>query len=717
MDKTDLYLKITFPNGKSSLYRVLEEPDFNPIGYRVLVPLKSGKGATAIVVGRFYAPPSQEILFADSFPDRFPVVNPKAFFVLKKVLLENLTTLGESVFKLIPSWADWYQETFVVPTEKSPIGLPKAVKNLFEELKKKGKVPYEKLVKKYDPKLVNLLREHHLVKVKTEWIAPKVEEVVFKLKVKDPEEVLKRISRASKRRKREALKVLELFEDLDLPTLERFKEEGVSAETLRYLEKKGILERFSVNLPPFKGVPKQLPTPSFGEPLPKRLLFRDLPFEDRLKEVVKVAEKTLSEGKDLLLLVPELELLEIYRERLYPIFGDRLAVYHSALPQKEAIRGWFSAAEPYPKIFLTTPRWLFVPLPELGAVVLEDESSPSYKMFEKPYLNLKKLAFLLAEVSDANLVLFSNPPSLEVHLLSRGFRVEEGRKEVKVLVSESKNPFKEGWIYEILRRERSLVLVPKKGYSNLLCPRCGKLLECPRCESYLILRRSKEVVCPLCGFKKENTLCPECGSETELFGYGVERVKEVLKDLNVEVRTSPPSAGEFPTVAVLFADNLLSVPDYRKGEELFIYLKKAKNLTAEGGILLIHSKNLGHHAFKAVVENNDELFYDEEVAYRKLLELPPFARLYLVAVNLKEENEALAKKLYKELKTRLHRLAEVEFSKAPTFRIGETYRYQILVKLPIKTDEGKLKKALEVLKEVKNRHKFLRVVPNPLSLR
>ncbi|NPB05302.1 MAG: hypothetical protein GXO08_02865 [Aquificae bacterium] len=712
-----LHLKVVFPNGRTAVYRTFEEPDFDPVGYRVLVPLKSGKGATGVVVGRFYAEPSSETPFVDSFPDRHPVVNKAAFWVLKKVVFEYLSTLGESLFKLLPSWADWYQETFVVPVDKNPVGLPKSLKNLFEELKRRGKVPYETFVKRFDPKLVKLLKDHHLVRIKTEWVAPKAEETFLRLKVSDPEEVLRLVSRASRRRKNEVLKLLRLFEYLDLPTPERLREEGISSETLRYLEKKGVLERFTATLPPFREVPRQDLRPLYGRPLPERLLFKNLPFDRKLERLTEVLETALSEGRDALVLVPRLETLEKLWEVLRPRFGDRLLVHHSALSQKDSIRSWFAAAEPWPKVLLTTPQWLFAPLNKLGTVVLLDESAPAYKMQRSPYLNLKKLAFLLAKASEARLAVFADPPSLEVHLLSSSFVKEESKRNARRVLLEGRDPFRETPLVQLLSG-RSLVLVPKRGYSNLLCRRCGKLLECPRCEANLVLETSGEVVCHLCGYSAKGRLCPRCGEEAQPFGYGVDRVRKVLEGTGAEVFTHPPQEGQFETVAVLFADALLGVPDYRKGEDLFEYLKKAENLTAEGGLFVLHSNEKDHHAVRAVLEGRDELFYETELEYRRALNLPPFSRLYLVAINLKEENEELARDLYRELKTRLFGLpAEVEFSKAPTFRLKETYRYQVLVKVPQKVEEGELKKLLKELREFKKRHRFVRIVPNPRSVR
>jgi primosomal protein N' (replication factor Y) len=719
------HLKVVFPNGRSEIYLLEEEIDFNPLGYRVLVPLKSSqRGATAVVVKKFLARASEDTLRVDSFPDRFPVISPPALEVLKNNLLEYLTTLGESVFRLIPTWADWYQETFATAVDREPKGLPKTVLKIFEKLKKRGRVEYEKLKKEFDPKVLRLLQEHRLIKIETRWIAPKVEEEFFKAVTTDREEVLKRIKRAGAKRKEEVLRAISLFEELGRPLeREELLNWGVSSQTLRYMVEKGILRRVTYSLPPFRGELLKSPRGVYA-PLnpPNRWELRNLSLRERIETLLRVGEWVISQGGDLLVLIPELELLEEFHQRFNEVFGDRALVYSETLPQKEKIKNWFRAYEGYGKIFITTPQWLFAPLKNPLAVYIEDEGHPAYKMFRKPYFNLKRLAFEYANLLGAKLIVSSEPPSVEQFLISKTFEVKEKERETTAVILEEKDPFGDGVLIQYLRREgKHLILTPKRGYSNLYCSRCGIVLECPRCEVYLTYHPEGWVECSACGFRSESIECPRCGEKTKPFGYGVERVKETLKLLLPEgdftFSTHPPYKGEFDTVAVLFADSILSVPDFRKGEEFYRYLVKAKNRTKEGGLFLLHTLQGEHPAIKSLMEGNPLFFYKEEIEFRKLLELPPFARLYLVALNLKEENEELALKIFKRLKVALKFTpAQVEFSKAPTFRLRERYRYQILVKLPLKLDKEELKKTAQVLKELKNSYPFVRVIPNPRSL-
>ncbi|HIP98347.1 MAG TPA: hypothetical protein EYH37_03140 [Aquifex aeolicus] len=718
------HLKVVFPNGRSEIYRLEEEIDFNPVGYRVLVPLKSSqRGATAIVVKKFLAKPSEATPRIDSFPDRFPVINPVALEVLKNNLLEYLTTLGESVFKLIPTWADWYQETFAVAVEKDPQGLPSGVLKIFAKLKKRGRIEYEKLKKEFDPKILRLLEEHRLIKIETRWVAPKVEEEFFKPATTDMEEVLRRIKRARAQRKEEVLKVISLFEELGRP-LERDEllRLGISSPTLRYMEEKGLLKRVTYSLPPFRGELLKSPRGVYS-PInpPSRWELRNLPLEERIETLLRMGEWVISQGGDFLVLVPELELIEEFYPRLSEVFGDRAVVYAETLLQKEKIKNWFKSAEDYGKIFITTPRWLFAPLKNPLAVYVEDEGHPSYKMFQSPYFNLKRLAFEYAKLVGAKLIVSSEPPSVEQFLISKTFEVRSKETKPQRVLLEGKNPFEDGILIQYLRREgKHLILTPKKGYSNLYCQRCGVLLECPRCEVYLAYHFNF-VECPVCGFKAEKTECPRCGEGTKSFGYGIERVKETVKSLIPEgdftFSTHPPQRGEFDSVAVLFADSILSIPDFRKGEEFYRYLIKAQNRTKKGGLFLLHTLQSHHHAVVSLLKGDSSLFYLKELEFRKLLEFPPFSRLYLVAINLEEENEQLALKIFNRLKEALKfTSAQVEFSKAPTFRLREKYRYQILVKLPLKLEDRELQKISKVLRGLKISYRRARVIPNPRSL-
>ncbi len=714
-------LKAVLPNGRSELYRLPEPVDFNPVGYRVLVPLRDGRGATAVVVRQFLADP-EGLPYIDSFPDRFPVINPLAIEVLKNNLLEYLTTLGEAIFKLLPPWADWYQETFVYLERFSPVGLPKEVVKLAEELKKKGRLEYEKLKRSYDWRLIKFLEEKGFLKVETRWVAPKVEEYFLVAATTDEEEVLKKISRAGKRRKEETLRVIRLFSELGRElTAEEIKElADVSSQTLRYLLDKGILVKRTYTMPPFRaGVLKQSGRPA-AEP-PPRALFKNPTFSERLERLLPYLEHTLREGGDTLLLAPTLALAEEYHRALYPLFGDRVLLYAESLPQRERIKNWFAAAEGFPKIFITTPKNLFAPLKNLKLLVLEDESG-NYKLERSPYFNLKRLAFELVKLSGGKLIVFGEPPSVELHLAESSFKVFEREKTLRVYLYDGKNPFGDETVLELLRGfsdRKTLLLVPKAGYSNLMCPRCGTLEECPRCEVFLRLE-GKRAVCPVCGYSTEGLSCSRCGEALKPFGYGVDRVEELLKrqipEGHFEFKTTlnEPINAVYEAVFVLFADRILSLPDFRKTEELFIYLTKAKLSLKEGGFLFVHTSGESHAA--ASLTEGEKLFYETELEMRKALKLPPFAKLYLVALTLKEENEKLALRVFKEVKTALAGLpVEVGFSKAPTFKLRERYRFQILIKTPPRLERTELKKLSGFLKELKNRYRFVRVIPNPRS--
>ncbi len=715
-------MKVVFPNGRSALYRLPEPVEFNPVGYRVLVPLRDGRGATGVVVRRLLLN-HEGLPFIDSFPDRYPVINPLGLEVLKRNLSEYLTTLGEAVFKLIPPWADWYQEIFVVVSKFSPAGLPKSVLKVAEGIKRRGKLELEKAKKLYGLDLLKFLHERGILKIETRWVAPKVEERFLSPAISSVEELLERIKRASKKRKGEALKIFKLLEERGYPLeLEEIvAETGVSRETLRYLLQKGVLKEKSYLPEPFKESPLKASLVEALEP-PGRGLFENISFDERVRKIAAFAEKVLSEGGDVLLLTPTSEAVELYAERLGALFGDRAVPFSRRMPQKEGIKSWFKAAHHFGKLFITTPQNLFVPLRDLKLLVLDDEAG-NYKMERHPYFNLKRLAFELASLKGASAVVFANPPSVEMKLFSRTFEVKREKKNFKGFLYEGENPLSDGNVLNLFGEystRPTLVLVPKGGYSNLRCVRCGTVVECERCEVLLRLEETGEAVCPVCGFKAEISECPRCGGELAPFGYGIDRVKGRLKNLFPEGRFSfstypaEPLEGRFEAVFVLFADRILSLPDFRKAEELFIYLKKALLLLKEGGFFFLHSRE-NSHAVSAIFEG-DEIFYETEIGYRKALKLPPFSKLYLVALSLKEENENLALKVFKEIKTSLRRLpVEISFSRAPTFKLRERYRFQVLIKVPPKLSHSDMKTLTEVLKGIKKRYKFAKVIPNPRS--
>ena len=730
-------LQVVLSNGNKRFYLWENPENFNPIGYRVLVPLLNNKGATGIVIdcweiekflkihGDFKL---ENLPFIDSFPDRYPAINVDFIPILQNVVRRYLTSLGQAIFSLLPKELDWYQDYFVILKKANDFGLPKDLKKILEYIaKRRGSIEYEKLLRHFDSKLIHLLIKLNFLEIVKKWVAPKYTQEFFRLAVPRVK-AEKVISRLRKREKKEKASLLiELLETYGELSREEIKEEGISSEIIYHLLKKGVIEKVVYNLPPIRANVK---LSNIWERELKSYILTDketflvnYPLSKR-KEFLKglVYEYMVKRKKNVLIVVPDKNSLRLYSQFLGEIFGDKIVPFANFLSSSEKIKNWFLAYSMDYKTFICTPQWILAPFNTPPAVIyIENENSTAYKMSHYPYLNIKNLLLQYAKNKSVNLVFSSYPPSLEIYLrVSKRFKPAEKKsikepflagfslsKEVYI----HKNPLKDEKFFNFLNIRAQygeiLILLPKKGFANLKCQACGEVLECSRCWSFLYLEKddtSLTAVCPICG-KKEKTeevfLCPRCGEEMKPFNIGIGLLKDVLKERlpkevfsQIKFSTAPSIDLEesFNTTLILYADKLLSLGDFRRNEAFFDYIVKA-SLTLkqeETSQLILHFpyEIKENPALNGFLSDNFSEFYEKEIEFRKLLNLPPFVWLYLIVVSFREKNDSLAQEIYEDFKKALQQFSpnlmdNVEFSRAPIFKERDLYHYWIVVKIPV----------------------------------
>ena len=278
---------------------------------------------------------------------------------------------------------------------------------------------------------------------------------------------------------------------------------------------------------------------------------------------LQAAAACLRQGRSALLLTPEIGLIPQLLDRCRARFGHQVAEYHSGCSDGERIATWrraLAAAEPEaaPLLVVGTRSAVFLPLPQLGLVVLDEEHDRSYKQESPmPCYHARDVARLRARQSGARLLLGSATPSLEtwlacqgstpqcqllqlpqrigerplppVHLVDMRQELAEGHRR---LVS---RPLMER--LEALRENggQAVVLVPRRGYSSFLsCRSCGEVVQCPHCDVAMTVHRQRErswLRCHWCDHRAEvSDRCSHCGSTAfKPFGAGTQRVLEHLE--------------------------------------------------------------------------------------------------------------------------------------------------------------------------------------------
>src|SRR5436305_5981259 len=267
-------------------------------------------------------------------------------------------------------------------------------------------------------------------------------------------------------------------------------------------------------------------------------------------------KSVLDSGRSAILLVPEIGLTPAVAADVHQVFGDEVAILHSALSDKERAEHWHRIRHGEARAVVGTRSAVFAPVSKLALVIVDEEQGSSYKQEETPRYHARDVAVMRAKFNDAVVVLGSATPSLESYynakknryaLLEMPDRVEK-RPLPEVELVDMRQEFQETGNEQVIsrklmeeiqlrleRKEQAMVLLNRRGYSPVvLCRTCGKKLECRNCAIALTHHKSsRRMECHYCGsMAPVPKHCASCGSEYVYFlGTGSEKLEDVLHGL------------------------------------------------------------------------------------------------------------------------------------------------------------------------------------------
>ncbi|MDO9629981.1 MAG: primosomal protein N', partial [Acholeplasmataceae bacterium] len=399
---------------------------------------------------------------------------------------------------------------------------------------------------------------------------------------------------------------------------------------------------------------------------------------------IEVMEKVIQKNMGILVLVPEITLIAPMAKRLKSRFKN-VAIYHSALSKGEKYDQYKKIQSHQASIILGTRSAVFLPIDNLGLIIIDEEHDQSYEQFEGVIYDAKQIAHMRSIYHKAPLVLGSATPSIQsmyqatngvFHLLEltkRPFDLilpiiwlvdmkDELKKKNSSIFSKS---LLEGMKKRIENKEQTILLFNRKGYSPfVLCRSCGDVPSCPHCDISLTYYKDRQVLkCHYCGYEKPyQATCEVCKEpKVKEFGAGIEYVENELKkalpkarilrmdhnmtrtkssheiiwnqfnneEADILLGTQMVAKGlDFPKVTlvgVLMADLLLKVPSYRASENCYMLLAQVTGRAGRflPGEAIIQGYNLDHYAIKSVSEGYDT-FYKEALYNRKLSNYLPF---------------------------------------------------------------------------------------------
>ena len=461
--------------------------------------------------------------------------------------------------------------------------------------------------------------------------------------------------------------------------------------------------------------------------------------------------QTIAEGlrqkKTAIMLVPEISLTPQMVQRFKSRFGDQVAVLHSGLSHGEKYDEWRKIERGEAQVVVGARSAIFAPLDNLGVIIIDEEHEASYKQEETPRYHSRDLAIWRGQYHGCPVVLGSATPSLESraraqkkvyqHLLLTQranssaslpqIEVIDMREEVQQKnVSTFSNVLQEKLLERMARKEQSVLLLNRRGYSSfVMCRDCGYVLPCPNCDISLTLHMdTKTMKCHYCGHEERIPhRCPNCDSDKiRYYGTGTQKVEEELKALFPESRvlrmdvdtTRRKGAHErilsafenqeadillgtqmiakgldFPNVTlvgVLNADTALNLPDFRSSERTFQLLTQVSGRAGRAekpGEVVIQSFNPEHYAIQLAKGQQYEAFYQKEMQIRHRGDYPPFYFTVQITASHPEESVA-AKQMFVIMKELQQGLSDQSILLGPTpnaiMRIKNRYYYQMIIK-------------------------------------
>ncbi|MGM9945840.1 MAG: primosomal protein N' [Lysinibacillus sp.] len=437
-------------------------------------------------------------------------------------------------------------------------------------------------------------------------------------------------------------------------------------------------------------------TKAMDEQRAETFLLQGVTGSGKTEVYLQAIQHTLREGKESIVLVPEISLTPQMTERFRSRFGELVAVLHSGLSVGEKYDEWRKIQQGKVKVVVGARSAIFAPFENLGLIILDEEHESTYKQEDAPRYHARDVAIWRSQYHACPVILGSATPSLEsfararknvytlLTLKSRAMQqdlptvnVVDMREELKL---GNRSMFSISLVEAIRERltkkEQTVLFLNRRGYSSfVLCRDCGTVVECPNCDISLTYHRSSEKLkCHYCGHEEYvPESCPQCLSEhIRFFGTGTQKVEEELYKLFPEARvirmdvdtTSKKGSHEelldafasgeadillgtqmiakgldFPNitlVGVLSADTSLHLPDYRSAERTFQLLTQVSGRAGrheKPGEVIVQTYTPEHYAVELSKEQLYEPFYEREMHMRRQAGYPPYYYLTLVQVS------------------------------------------------------------------------------------
>ncbi len=416
---------------------------------------------------------------------------------------------------------------------------------------------------------------------------------------------------------------------------------------------------------------------------------------------MEIIAHVIGEGKQVIMLIPEIALTYQTVQRFYKRFGERITIMNSKMSQGERFDQSLRARNGEIDIMIGPRSALFTPFLNLGLIIIDEEHENSYKSETTPKYHATWVARKRAELTGSSVLLGSATPSIETFC-----QVQEGLMKLYTLTKRAKEAQPPTvWIVDLReelknknksifseklrdliqdrlnKKEQIMLFINRRGYAGFVsCRSCGHVMKCPHCDISLTSHNNGNMVCHYCGYsEKQPGNCPSCSSKyIAAFGTGTQKVEELVKRefpgarvLRMDTDTTKNKGGheeimaafaehradilvgtqmivkghDFPKVTlvgIIAADLSLYTGDFRASERTFQLLCQAAGRAGRDvlpGEVVIQTYHPEHYSITTAAEGDYKNFFEQEILYRRLMQYPPVAHMLLALITSKEEEK------------------------------------------------------------------------------
>jgi len=412
---------------------------------------------------------------------------------------------------------------------------------------------------------------------------------------------------------------------------------------------------------------------------------------------LEACKKVLGQGRQVLIMTPEISLTPQLFSRFNQELGEKVSVYHSNMSPAERYERWMEAAQEQIEVVIGTRSALFLPLRNLGLIVVDEEHDPSYKENSQVRYNVQDVALKLAKILKIPIVFGSATPSVsmryraerdnEFKLLIIPVKAATDQKVIKEVVDlKSMEPGSQSRIIsntlhksakeELNKGNKVIIFLNKRGYSNfLICGSCGHVPKCPACNLSLKYHLADNLLkCHHCGREFDfSQHCSQCGQKNVMLkGTGIQKVETQLnlrfKPVQVIRMDSDATMGkkshqqilnrfikpgaaillgtqmiakgldieDVTLVGIINTDSMMELPDYHMNERVYQLISQVAGRAGrkdKPGKVIIQTYNPQHEVIKCFMEKPYHYFYQQELKNRKELDYPPFTHIINIVIS------------------------------------------------------------------------------------